>query len=247
MQVIHPDDVLDRVKAAKEWKLISREKALIHCSFEPVVVVYTIQGKKRAALLGPKYGFVGLGLEIAAFLHVSGTEFYEQKNQACSAQFPTDVNIGLLSRLIAGEATTSLNSKSEMAAIAYTAVNRVNYLRGNPNIPPSFFGASSATLSGVINKNQYGSVDNPMWKQAATPDGINVNAPKGMQLCSFFSNAYSVAAGVVSGAIPDPFASYGGTYGMRTAGHGSPGGRFVAFPASAQIEGSGNIFFGLKQ
>ena len=45
----------------------------------------------------------------------------------------------------------------------------------------------------------------------------------------------------------DPFADYGGTFAFRTAGSGAPGGSFTTIPADAQISGSGNVFFGLKQ
>jgi hypothetical protein len=237
--LIDPNDVLVH---PSNWVAISNHAAHLYSVQHPVVAVYTIHGQQQAVLVG-----AGWASERAcSYLDAPGTKFYKKTFQACNAQFPENPSAALLSRLIAGEATISLDSIDEMAAVAYSAVNRVNYLAKNPNTKPSFFGATDRTLAGVINPDQYGSVGSPMWNQAANPGTVNILAYGGSRKCSFLSNAFSVANGVVSGSILDPFDAFGGTYGMRTAGHGPPGGAYVEFPASAQIKGSGNVFFGLE-
>ena len=142
--------------------------------------------------------------------------------------------------------TVSLNSTLEMAAVGYSALNRVEYFAENPDTKLNFFGATDKSLSGVINSNQYGSVGSANWNLAGNTSSINAATPGGAKICSFFQNVFSTAASVKAKTAPDPLHAYGGTFGMRTAGHGSPGGAFKSVPASAQVPGSNNVFFGIE-
>jgi hypothetical protein len=83
-----------------------------------------------------------------------------------------------------------------------------------------------------------------MWKKAMKPDKVNIATGEGLKMCAYLRNVYSVASGIIAGTTADPYQSSGGTYGMRTAGHGDPGGSYVKL--SPQIQGSGNVFYGLK-
>jgi RHS repeat-associated protein len=168
-----------------------------------------------------------------------------KKFQACDAQFPTDPATAKLSQLIAAEATKGLNSKDEMAAIGYSATDRVDWYAKNPRTNLNFFGATDKSLDGVINRKQYGSVDSDMWVRASNPQQFNVLTPRGSETCSFLKNVYSVASDVKNVKAHDPFISEGGTFGMRTKGHGTPGGKNF-FQFKTQIPGSGNTFFGVK-
>jgi RHS repeat-associated protein len=163
----------------------------------------------------------------------------------CPATISTDPNTALLSKMIAGEATYSLNSPAEMADIGYSAMNRLAYYTQNPGTNLSLFGATDSTLSGIINSNQYGSVGNPMWNLASNTSSINTATARGEKLCSFFANVFSVAQSVMSNTAPDSLSPMGGTFGFRTTGSGSPGGSYVVAPPSMQIPGSGNTFYGL--
>ena len=167
--------------------------------------------------------------------------------QKCDAGLPENPDAALLAHLIAGEATWRKNNRSEMAAIAYTVVNRLNYLQANPKTRPSFFGGTSASIAGLITPGQYGSVGSDMYNLPDNISSIDTSCSKGQAVCDFLKNAIDIADGVIAGNIDDPFADYGGTFAMRTKGHGGPGGLFTDIPAKAQIDGSNNVFFGLKQ
>ena len=165
-----------------------------------------------------------------------------RKKEQAQTHHKSDKNQNLLAKLIFGEATViadPANEQKEMAAVAYSAVNRANYLKSHSRTKPSFFGARSRTLEGVIRgPGQYGSVGGPLWRAAGSPEKLN-KTEAGM-----WALAKSTAAGVLAGTVSDPFADQGGTYGFRTHGSGSPGDSYVVF--SPQIEGSENTFYGLS-
>jgi uncharacterized protein RhaS with RHS repeats len=201
----------------------------------------------------------GGGINFYAYVHNLPTSSNDPLGlAACNAVLPTNPDAALLAHLIAGEATWRRNNTNEMAAIAYTVVNRLNYLQANPKVKPSFFGGTSASIDGLITggpNGQYGSrglqkdgsINNPMWNLTDRVSSIDTSCSNGKALCDFFKNAFDVADGVISGNVADPFADYGGTFAMRTKGHGSPGGSYTTIPAAAQITGSNNVFFGLDQ
>jgi hypothetical protein len=163
----------------------------------------------------------------------------------CDASLPSDTDASLLSRLIFAEATpagklTAANSGMEMAAIAFTVINRANHLQNNPSVAPSFFGATDSTIQGVVTPSQFGSLGDNQFQKAGTPEQLNSVE------CAFLKSAIQTATGALGGRLSDPFMSRGGVFGFRTAGSGAPGGSFFQFPPEAQIPGSGNTFFGVN-
>lgn len=70
MERIDPEDVLHH---PRNWAEISREKALIHCEFDPVVAVYTVLGHRRAG----RVGFGSLVQHFKLYLEAPGTKFYQ--------------------------------------------------------------------------------------------------------------------------------------------------------------------------
>jgi RHS repeat-associated protein len=168
----------------------------------------------------------------------------------CDADFPSDdPDAAILSQLIYAEATrTGISadaSSTEMAAIAYTVINRVAYLQDNPKVRLSYFGATDRSIPGVITPGQFGTVNSSSFASAATPQDINTATPAGAFDCDFLKRSISSAEAALAGTSADPFDSQGGVFGFRTTGHGGPLGSYVAFPASSQISGSGNTFYGL--
>jgi len=126
-----------------------------------------------------------------------------------------------------------------MAAVGYTAVNRVRYFSGHPKVRTSFVSASGRSLSGVINANQYGSVGGPLWRAAANPSKLN-------QLeAGYWSLSNEIAKGILAGGTADPYVVDGGTFAVRTRNSGAPGGSFFEF--KTQVPGSNNTFYGLQQ
>lgn len=240
---IEMTDPTDFIKNPKDWKKIATHEAHLAVAHHiPVVAVYFIQERQLVAMVYPGWK----SSQAQEFLDAPGTLFFKLWFKACDEKPPRDASAALLAQLIAGEATVAINNAEEMAAIAYTACNRVSYLQSHPKVNISYFGAKDRTLTGVINKNQYASVGLPKWNQALDPSELNIMTSIGAELCSYYHQAYTVAQGVVDGKIKDPFAAHGGTYAMRTAGHGSPGGDFFQLPSEI-IKGSGNVFFGLSQ
>jgi hypothetical protein len=165
---------------------------------------------------------------------------------------PTDADAALLARLINAEATrpntknklTPANSAEEMAAIAFSVINRSNYLKSHPTVPPSLFGAQGSSISDIVfAKGQYGGVHSPHFKRAAHPEQIDVSNRVGMRECDFIKLAVGASTAALGGDVADPYAAQGGTYAFRTAKKGPPGGSYLEFPQ--QIPGSANTFFGL--
>ncbi len=168
----------------------------------------------------------------------------------CDAALPCDPDARLLAQVIFAEATrgtgSSEDSAQEMAAIAYTIINRANYLQDNPRVSLSYFGATARSIRGVVTRSQFGSVGSPLFRLAATPSRIQTSTRSGANNCNFLKAAISVAQGTLSGAIEDPYDSLGGVYAFRTKGSGPPGGDFFVFDSSAQLPTAGNTFYGLN-
>ena len=167
----------------------------------------------------------------------------------CDAKLPEDKNAALLSKMVFAEATRSndislADSNTELAAIAYSAVNRAFDLQDpNSGVSPAFYGATSPTLTGVINSTQYGSVGGDNFKLAANPGLISTSDRVGRYSCALLKRSISIAVGALNGSVKDPYEAKGGTYGMRTTGSGDPGGSFTKLPA---IRGSRNTFYTLS-
>ena len=172
--------------------------------------------------------------------------------ESCDAILPSNSDAILLVQLTFAEATrgkgiTAANSALEMAAIVFTVINRSNYLKNkNHKISPSFFGATSASISGVITPQQFGSVGGSNFTLANTPKNIDTSNRLGQMNCDFLKLVILTVNGALEGTIVDPFVAKGGVYGFRTLGHGGSGGSFITFPPSLQINGAGNTFFGLN-
>lgn len=149
--------------------------------------------------------------------------------------------------MIFAEATSSGisegNSKLEMAAIGFAAVNRQALIE-NGIRPPSAFGSSGTTLADVLNPSQFGSVGGSRFNLAGNPSQIDTSTSFGAKECDNLKRAIDTARGVLSRRIDDPFGRFGGTFSFRTRGRGGPGGRFHPFPPDAQIPDAGNIFYG---
>ena len=173
-----------------------------------------------------------------------------RKKVPCDAKLPSG-DAGLLSQLIFAEAArpwitgiSSGNSAKEMAAIAWTAIDRANYLQSNPKTSLSFFSATARTIQGVVNRNQFGSVGSYQFNLAATPQRIDVSIGTGQDQCDFLKAAIGVAVGSLSGKTPDPFGSLGGVYAFRPDDK-SPGPNYFRFDDKDQIMGTPNTFWGL--
>ncbi|HMD83468.1 MAG TPA: RHS repeat-associated core domain-containing protein [Terriglobia bacterium] len=238
----------------------------VDAGFDPATDWYLYTGREidtetalyyyRARYYDPQAGrFLGedpigfrAGINFYRYVHNLPTTSRDPSGyEDCDAVLPANPDAALLAHLIAGEATWRENNTSEMAAVAYTVVNRLDYLQANPKVKPSFFGGTSASISGLITPGQYGSIGSPMWNLTDKVSTIDTSCARGKALCDFFKNAFAVADGVLSGDTADPFADNGGAFAMRTAGHGSPGGLFTNIPPDAQIKGSNNVFFGLSR
>ena len=150
-------------------------------------------------------------------------------------------NETLLAKMIFSESTNLSDAgdqQNEMAAVGYSATNRVNYFKNHPKARVGLFGAKNKSLSGVIVKRQFASFGGPQWRKTGNLGKLNqFDAAK-------WSLSASVAKGIFQGTVEDPYAKQGGTYGFRTKGSGSPGGNFFNF--DSQIDGSNNTFYGLK-
>jgi hypothetical protein len=70
---IDPRDVLKHDKVVKYWVEIPLHTALIHFEFEPVVVVYTIQGRRYTERVSGA-SFLS---HFRSYLHDNGTRFYK--------------------------------------------------------------------------------------------------------------------------------------------------------------------------
>jgi hypothetical protein len=150
----------------------------------------------------------------------------------------------LLTRLIFSEATNISNDPEnqvkEMAAIGYSALERLEYLTSHRRIRPGFFGARDKTLLGVISApGQYGSYNQTLWNKA----GSNLRKMNHIDR-DFLNLSNAVAYDILKGLIPDPFGAQGGTFGLRTHSHTELAGPFFLLP---QIPGSLNDFFGMTQ
>ena len=171
-------------------------------------------------------------------------------SQTCNAVLPTDPNAALLSKTIFAEATISTranpispaNSDIEMAAIGYSVVNRVDDLQDS-SVPLSLYGATDRSMSGVVNASQYGSLNSGRFSLAANPSSISTADKVGRYNCATLERSIRTAEGVLNGSIKDPFAAQGGTYGMKTQNHQSPGDGFTKLP---HITGSRNDFYTLS-
>ena len=189
-------------------------------------------------------GFGGGNVNIYQYVHNDPLDAADSiglcGHKPCNASLPSNPAAALLSQLIFAEATgigiTPTNSLTEMAAIAYTVINRSTFLQITGE-RPSYFGASDSSISGVITANQFGGLGSPRFKLAANPAQLNPAD------CAFLNRAIAIAQGALAGTLGDPFAEEGGVFGFRTAGSGSPGGNFSPLPP---IYGSRNVFYGLS-
>ena len=167
--------------------------------------------------------------------------------KCCDVKLPDDPESSTLARMVFGEATTPRkelsddDSHNEMLAIAFTAINRADFLASHPK-QQYMFPHDNDSIAGVIVPSQYGSVDpnkkNSPFNRAATPEKL---APAD---CDFLKRAIKAANEALADPTADPFGAFGGVFGMRTVGSRDPGGALVPLPA---IPGSNNKFYGLNQ
>jgi RHS repeat-associated protein len=189
----------------------------------------------------------------------------QPQRQKCKdvANLPAaNTDTGALARLLFAEATRISDigyekpQADELYAIEGAVLNRVAFL-GKPGLKQSQtmgFGNPGASISDVI----YSRGQNPSGKSnigtqfaGFTTNGINSGIKKNIS-DALNSNADSPECFKLLSAIEaaknpgtDPFASQGGTFGMRTKDSTALGAPFFQFPN--QIQGSNNVFFGLNR
>ena len=132
----------------------------------------------------------------------------------------------------------------ERYAIAAIIYNRVAFL-SVPSNPTLGFASHGASIADVV----YSRGASVTQFAGFTPSGISslkqrriekaLNSFVGSQVCNDLLAAIYAANSYDSSK--DPF-GLGQTFGMRTAGHGAPGGSYVEL---GTIPGSGNVFYGL--
>lgn len=171
----------------------------------------------------------------------------EEQRQPCDAQLPTDPNERLLAQTIFGEATASgiseEDSKREMAAIGYAAVNRQAQIV-HLGVAPSFFRATGPQLQDVINRDQFRAVGGQRFNQAANPSQFDTSTPHGKIECDNLKRAIAAAKGVLSRRIDDPFAVHGGTFAFDQSTSGTPGTFYFRIPDGKVGE---HYFYGLDR
>jgi len=173
---------------------------------------------------------------------------------------PANTDQGALARLIFQEATGSSrigfgqNQADEVNAISAVVQNRQAFLNiaGLTQSQTRGFGNVGASIADVVHsRGNNPSGRSPIGTQFAgfTPGGIaqgiqnRLNRALASRVDS--NECFDLLSAVIAaGSYQDPFGNSGGTFGMRTANSGPPGGAFVSFP---QIPGSGNVFFGLRR
>lgn len=170
---------------------------------------------------------------------------------------------GSLARLMFAEATDISKigmgeaQANEMYAVASSVGNRVNYLN-EPGLKQSQtlgFGNVGAGIMDVIysrGKNPNGKSDIQTQYHGFTPNGISgaiqTRIDSALNSGSDSAECFKLLAAIeaTNNPGPDPFASQGGTFGLRTGGpHAGLGAPF--FQLQNQIAGSGNVFYGLKR
>ena len=165
----------------------------------------------------------------------------QQKPFCCKVKLPSDPDAALLSQLIFAEGTTgdgisAENSDKEMLAIAFSAINRVDYMLNHPKDRGVFGPNSTPSIAGVLVPDQYGAVRRRRFGRPKHPSNL---APAD---CDFLARSIQAANKSLGDPTADPF---DGTFGFRTIGRGGNGGDFYFFPV--QIPGSKNQFFGLNR
>lgn len=182
------------------------------------------------------YNYVGN--DPTDFIDPSGNT---QKSFCCGVKLPADPDAALLAQLIFAEGTTGdgisqENSDKEMLAIAFSVINRVDYMLRHPKDRGVFGPHSKPSIPGVMVPDQYGGVGDPRFDRAKHPS----NLPPGD--CDFLGRSIGAANKSLADPTADPF---DGTFGFRTKRHGGNRGDFYVFPV--QIPGSHNQFFGLNR
>ena len=189
----------------------------------------------------------------------------QPQRQKCKdvANLPTaNTDTGALARLLFAEATRISDigyekpQADEMYAIEGAVLNRVAFLAkpGLKQIQTMGFGNPGASISDVVysrGKNPSGKSNISTQFAGFTPSGINSGIKKNVN-DALNSNAdspecFKLLAAIEAAKSPgaDPFASQGGTFGMRTKDSTALGAPFLQFPN--QIQGSNNVFFGLRR
>ncbi|HWZ44716.1 MAG TPA: RHS repeat-associated core domain-containing protein [Candidatus Saccharimonadales bacterium] len=195
--------------------------------------------------IGNDHGFnfyTYVGNAPANFIDPAGRE--RKKKFCCTVTLPNDPDAAILARLIYAEATLGHsidedNSNKEMLAIAFSAINRADYLATHPKDRHVFGVHSKASISGVIVPDQYGSVKGSRFRNAKIPSML------GQGNCDFLRRAIDATNKALMNPSADPFNAFGGVFGMRTKGHEGITDDFFTFPS--QITGSNNVFYGLDR
>ena len=163
--------------------------------------------------------------------------------KCCDAKLPQDPEASMLARLVYAEATpqgiTPDNRQNEMLAIAFTAINRADFLATHPK-QQYMFRHNDDSIGGVIVPSEYGSVKpgNNRFDPGATP----YNLPPAD--CDLLKAAINATNNALRNPAADPYNDYGGVFGLRTQGTDEPGGALIRLPG---IPGSNNKFYGLNQ
>ena len=155
-----------------------------------------------------------------------------------------DTDAGLMSRLLLAEVKNP-GFTSYDASQATTGMQAIASIVSNRGRSPSTFGASDGSVRGIITApGQFagfsGGVSPTIEQRVAR---VTTPATALVDFKAFWESMFSIAE---SNSVTDPFATVtkignkdveAGTWGVRTAGSGSPGSNFVLEPGGADISG----------